>query len=180
MVDFQPGLSETFVLHETILAPLTDDDEVFFPNLFSRRGFWPGAADKLLALTRSEGVSGPREEQPAILPLSFGVNVTLTHALRDIVSRFSDVFDPIAKLSPALLGMWKERLAGLQDAGSIQPSTSAWSSPNALMPFVAPVYFSKIDLQQGFHQMRIAAADVPKTTLGTKYGHHEWFTLTTS
>jgi hypothetical protein len=35
-------------------------------------------------------------------------------------------------------------------------------------------YFSKIDLQQGFHQMKIANADVPKTAFGTKYGHYEW------
>ncbi|KAI7934843.1 hypothetical protein MJO29_016106 [Puccinia striiformis f. sp. tritici] len=35
-------------------------------------------------------------------------------------------------------------------------------------------YFTKIDLQQGFHQMKISPEDVPKTAFGTKYGHFEW------
>jgi hypothetical protein len=35
-------------------------------------------------------------------------------------------------------------------------------------------YFSKIDLQQGFHQMRISDHAVPKTAFVTKYGHFEW------
>lgn len=35
-------------------------------------------------------------------------------------------------------------------------------------------FFSKIDLQQGFHQMKISDADVPKTAFGTKYGLFEW------
>ncbi|PLW51046.1 hypothetical protein PCASD_02397 [Puccinia coronata f. sp. avenae] len=38
-------------------------------------------------------------------------------------------------------------------------------------------FFSKIDLQQGFHQMKIAKGDVPKTAFGTKYGHFEWLVM---
>jgi hypothetical protein len=38
-------------------------------------------------------------------------------------------------------------------------------------------FFSKINLQQGFHQMRIALHDVPKTAFGTKYGHYEWLVM---
>ncbi|PLW40770.1 hypothetical protein PCANC_13537 [Puccinia coronata f. sp. avenae] len=38
-------------------------------------------------------------------------------------------------------------------------------------------FFSKIDLQQGFHQMKISSADVPKTAFGTKYGHYEWLVM---
>lgn len=38
-------------------------------------------------------------------------------------------------------------------------------------------FFSKIDLQQGFHQMRIAPHDVPKTAFGMKYGHYEWLVM---
>jgi transposase InsO family protein len=38
-------------------------------------------------------------------------------------------------------------------------------------------FFSKIDLQQGFHQMKIADADVPRTAFGTKYGHFEWLVM---
>jgi hypothetical protein len=35
-------------------------------------------------------------------------------------------------------------------------------------------FFPKIDLQQGFHQMKIAETDIPRTAFGTKYGHFEW------
>jgi hypothetical protein len=38
-------------------------------------------------------------------------------------------------------------------------------------------FFLKIDLQQGFHQMKIAAADVPRTAFSTKYGHFEWLVM---
>ncbi|KAI7933426.1 hypothetical protein MJO29_016871, partial [Puccinia striiformis f. sp. tritici] len=87
-----------------------------FTTTKRRRGFWPGAANKLLALTESEGVSGPREEKPAVLPLSFGTDTPLTHILCDLVSRFSDLFDPIAKASTRL-----RVIEHLVDTGNAQP-----------------------------------------------------------
>lgn len=39
------------------------------------------------------------------------------------------------------------------------------------------VIFSKFDLQQGFHQMKIADQDVEKTAFGTRYGHYEWLVM---
>jgi hypothetical protein len=37
--------------------------------------------------------------------------------------------------------------------------------------------FSKIDLQSGYHQLRIKEDDVPKTTFKTRFGHYEFTIL---
>ena len=38
-------------------------------------------------------------------------------------------------------------------------------------------FFTKIDLRQRYHQIRIKDADVEKTAFRTRYGHHEYLVL---
>ncbi|KAJ9508984.1 hypothetical protein QJQ45_028315, partial [Haematococcus lacustris] len=94
---------------------------------------------------------------------------------------------PIYRMSQPELDQLKKQLDDLLAKGFIRPSTSPFAAPvlfvrkkdgslRLCVDFRAQV-FSKIDLRSGYHQIRVAEDDIPKTAFRTRYGHYEFTVL---
>ncbi|GJR23819.1 putative reverse transcriptase domain-containing protein [Tanacetum coccineum] len=104
----------------------------------------------------------------------------------NIVTAISVAKSPY-RLAPSEMEKLSGQLRELQDKGFILPSSSPWGAPLTIKnryplfriddlfdQLQGSQYFSKIDLQSGYHQLRVYEDDIPKTTFRTGYGHFEF------
>ncbi|XP_057247675.1 uncharacterized protein LOC130589979 [Beta vulgaris subsp. vulgaris] len=112
----------------------------------------------------------------------------------DLVPGMGPIFKPPYRMAPAEMRELKTQLEELLDKGYIRPSVSPWGAPvlfvkkkdGTLRLCIDYREFNnvtvknkcrsvcKIDLRSGYHQLRIADKDIPKTAFCTRYGHYEF------
>ncbi|GJZ76892.1 putative reverse transcriptase domain-containing protein [Tanacetum coccineum] len=98
----------------------------------------------------------------------------------DLVPRVAPVTCAPYRLAPSEMRELLEQLRELLKKGFIRPSSSPWGAPvlfvkkkDGSFRMCSNVY-SKIDLQSGYHELRIKEEDIPITAFRTRYGHFEF------
>ncbi|GKC25608.1 putative reverse transcriptase domain-containing protein, partial [Tanacetum coccineum] len=87
------------------------------------------------------------------------------------------------RLAPSEMKELSKQLQELSEKRIIRPRSSPWGAPNRYpLPRIDDLFdklqgssvYSKINLQSGYHQLRIREEDIPITAFRTRYGHYEF------
>ncbi|GJR81212.1 putative reverse transcriptase domain-containing protein [Tanacetum coccineum] len=82
------------------------------------------------------------------------------------------------RLAPSELKELLDQLKELSEKGFIRPSSPPWGAPVLIDDLFDQLQgssvYSKINLQSGYHQLRIREEDIPIIAFRTRYGHLEF------